>query len=61
MIWLIILLILFLASYGLTMWRLSDNKKKYGTFLRRDKCGRIDKDYIEKDKNVIVKKRIVKK
>jgi len=41
MLLLIVLLVLFFASWGLTMWRLSDNKKKYGTYLRRDKSGRI--------------------
>lgn len=38
---LIVLLILLIVSYVGTMWRLTDNKKKYGTWLRRDKNGRI--------------------
>lgn len=41
MIILIVLLILFVVSFGLTMWRLNDNKKNYGSFLRRNKNGRI--------------------
>ena len=38
---LIVLLVLFFVSWAFTIWRLNDNKKKYGTYLRRDERGRI--------------------
>lgn len=38
---LVILAILFFISWGLTIWRLGDNKKKYGSYFRRNKNGKI--------------------